>query len=88
MQKSLKTDLINSEQSLKRMDAPQFIAGWCGRGPCNIVNMDIQHKVGDASDLQSGGGTAGVEGDMNHAHPLTEKKRYELKTNRKVNMGI
>ena len=28
-----------------------------------IVDMDIQHKVGDASDLQSGGGPAGASGD-------------------------
>jgi hypothetical protein len=27
----------------------------------NIASMDIQYKVGDAPDLQSGGGTAGAE---------------------------
>jgi len=29
----------------------------------NIASMDIQYKVGDAPDLQSGGGTAGAADD-------------------------
>jgi len=48
---------------------PQFIRGWCGWGSHNIASMDIQCNVRDASDLQSGGGTAG-------AHVLQTNKKF------------
>ena len=40
---------------------------------CNIANMDIQCKVVDASDLQSGGGTAGAS-DGHFVHQVSALK--------------
>ena len=48
----------NSEKSLYT-DPVQFI--WGIQVTRNIASMDIQYKVRDAPDLQSGGGTAGAE---------------------------
>ena len=50
---------------------PQFIRGWCGWASHNIASMDIQCNVRDASDLQSGGGTAGaVDWQFNASYVL------------------
>jgi len=41
----------------------------------NIASMDIQYKVGDAPDLQSGGGTAGAGGNKIHRKRRTSSQR-------------
>ena len=56
---------INTEN--RYIQARKFVRGIPVCDSCNIVNMDIQHKVGDTSDLQSGGGTAGAAGWLIYA---------------------